>query len=143
MNYQITLKLIKMKTLKLQRVTRYFGYILLCAVFSCTQIENKLETKKDKIKQLGYDFEKDAYINSVLDQKPIFIKTEYGTTTIRFEQLQIEVTHKEKIPYQQVESWDILCRDFNGKIIFLQSYLDIPEHQVSKSTLNRIKSMCP
>lgn len=29
-----------MKTLKLQRVTRYFGYILLCAVFtSCVGVE--------------------------------------------------------------------------------------------------------
>lgn len=31
-NYQFTLNFIKMKTLKLQRVTRYFGYILLAVV---------------------------------------------------------------------------------------------------------------
>lgn len=30
--YQNTLNLINMKTLKLQRVTRYFGYILLATV---------------------------------------------------------------------------------------------------------------
>jgi hypothetical protein len=132
-----------MKTSKLQRVTRYFGYILLCAVFSCTQIENKLETKKEKIERLGYDFEKDAYINSILDQKPIFKKTEYGTTTIRFEQLQIEVTHYKKIPYKQIESWYISCNDINGEMILLQSSIGIAKHNVSKATLDRIKKMCP
>ena len=130
-----------MKTLKLQRVTRYFGYILLCAIFSCTQLKSKID-KKDKIEQLGYDFEKDVYINSILDQKPIFIQTEYNTTTIRFEQLQIEVTHSKKIPYQQTESWDISCNDKNGKMIFLQSTIGIAKHNVSKTTLDRIKKMC-
>ena len=106
------------------------------------EVEFGAEVKPDKeamIESLGYDYEKDAYINSILDKRPIFIKSEFDITTIRYEELAIMVVHHKKIPYEQSESWEFFCRDIDGNTIFLQSHFGLAEHNVSKTTLNRIK----
>lgn len=65
--YQNTLKFIKMKTLKLQRVTSYFGYILLCTVLFSSCADSKdfiINGKQVTVEPYGW-FDLDAKNDSI------------------------------------------------------------------------------
>jgi len=124
-----------------------FAFVSICVITSCNleTIDISEQFKIKKTERIGYDYEKDIYINQILDEDPIFIYKSIGElrscTVIRYDQIEITVFHKETVPYETVEEWNIFARDKNGNQIMLQSPLDIPEHKVSDSTINRIKAM--
>jgi hypothetical protein len=140
---------------KKDKKMKYVFILLSIAVFTaCINVDEPRDSENaskvlticdcnDPMK-LGYDPKKDAYINGILDTKPVSIRKDKwsDTFTFTYEEIQIRVYHDEYIPYQQKEAWSFYCNYKDGRLLMLQSPLDVPLHQVSPKTLNRIKNMC-
>lgn len=104
------------------------------------QPSHKKESKI--VKSNNYNVEQDEYINNILNKKPLFIKTKYNHTIIRYDEIQIDVYYYKTIPYEQLERWDLFCNDKHGNTIMIQSYCGKVKHSIAPSTIERIKGMC-
>lgn len=97
--------------------------------------------EKPEIITLVYNLTKDNWINDILNQTPYSVKIESAVIvyriTLKYKDIKIIVYH-----YLQSNDFNIFAFDNKGQPILLETFNDIPEHQIHPRTLDRIKQVC-
>lgn len=121
--------------------------ILFCiALLSCTvdTIHDNASREKQVESKPNYNEEKDKWLNSILDQKPlktdIICLLDNTIYTLWYDSLKIIVAHYLFIPYEQKEDWYYFPYLFDGRIVNTDGSLI--ENKVSDLTLKRMRDIC-
>lgn len=112
-------------------------------LFGCqnSALRNLVETREQKIERLGYNFEKDRYIDSIINTKPKKVEKLYERLSLYYDEVAIVIYLFDFVPYERKGEWSFYCTAFSGEDIIIQSPLGIPEHEVSPKTIDKLKQI--
>ena len=116
-------------------------------VFIFISCDNSIfENKSTSIVEPKHNTQKDIFVISHLNQKPIFIDYLSGgfvnIYTLRYKDCEFIFSHYLDIPYKYKSYWSYSCVMKNGDIVMIQSVYDVWEHKCSDSVYKVIQKYC-